>query len=94
MKLKKLKRKLKSHAAKELLRGRLSMDEFRKVFSVANNDAALAELNRKLPAVRYGSTAGAWANFWDWFVANWPDILNLILTLAPLFLEEHYEEDQ
>ena len=27
------------------------------------------------------------ANAWDWFVANWPEILKIIITIAPLLLE-------
>jgi hypothetical protein len=33
------------------------------------------------------------SNVWDWFVANWPKILNIILTIAPLLLMETERED-
>jgi len=33
-------------------------------------------------------------NLWDWFLANWPAILEIILTIAPLLLLEPRREDR
>lgn len=58
------------------------------------NDRIEAQIN---PWNRTDGLVGAdtktWlANLWDWFKANWPAILKMILTIAPLFLEPRHNE--
>jgi len=99
MNLKKLRRKLIKQAKRERRKGNMSRDEFLKVVAVADDPAALAELNTRVEeevyATRYSgvTVGGFFSNLWDWFVANWPKILNIVLTIAPMFLMEPKDED-
>ena len=69
-----------------------------RAIAVANDENALNELQRRIKLARMDpwsqpdNLVGAdWrtilSNLWDWFEANWPDILKIILTIAPLLLE-------
>jgi hypothetical protein len=35
-----------------------------------------------------------WSAIWDWFIENWPTILKVLLTLAPLMLEPGPDPDE
>lgn len=104
MKLSKLRRKLRNQARREYAAGNLDTVEFGKCMAVAGNDVALAELNETIerdvnPWNRADGLIGAdwktWlANVWDWFVANWPTILKIIITIAPLLILEPKHEDR
>lgn len=71
--------------------------------AVADNEVALNELqvlikDEKLdpwanPERLVGDWRDALRNLWDWFVENWPKILEFILTIAPLLLLEPKYED-
>ena len=98
MKLNKLRRKLKRQARKEeKLANRMAIDE------VLSDPLKLEMLNQRIEAevnpwnqdgVLMGAGWKDWlANAWDWFVANWPAILKIIITIAPLLLLEPKHED-
>jgi hypothetical protein len=104
MKLKKLRRKIRRQAKREWRAGRITRQQADHCLAVANaRDSILRKLNSRIenevnpwnrPAVLIGADwRGAVANVWDWFVANWPKILNIILTIAPLLLMEPKRED-
>ena len=103
MKLKKLRRKIRRQAKRELRAGRMTQQQSDQCEVVANNDLALQMLNERIenevnPWNRANGLIGAswkgwFSNAWDWFVANWPKILNIILKLAPLLLLEPDRED-
>lgn len=101
MKLAKLKRKTLRQARRELRYGRMTNKQMEIVEAVVNDKARLAKLNWQIeseinPWKRSDGLVGAdwktWlANVWDWFVENWPAILKLIMTIAPLFLLDEHE---
>ena len=99
MRLSKLRRKLIKQAKRERRKNNMSRNDFLKVVAVANDKTALAEVNRRIETEVYAtrlvgaSLGGFLSNLWDWFVANWPKILNIILTVAPLLLMEPKDED-
>lgn len=98
MKLSKLRRKLRRQIRRERLEG----DERFAVELILSDDDALDALNQRIEAevnpwnqqglIRGDREEWSWsewlANVWDWFVANWPTILKIILTIAPLLLLE------
>lgn len=95
MKLSKLRRKLRRQIRRERLEGKEKLA----VKLILNDDEALEVLNQRIetevnPWNQQGLIRGEWnwsewfANVWDWFVANWPAILKIILTIAPLLLLE------
>lgn len=94
MKLSKLRRKLRKQSRKaDKLAHRMAIDE------VLNSPLKLEMLNQRIEAeVNPWNSQGlvrreSWdwktwlANAWDWFLANWEEILRIILTIAPLLLE-------
>jgi len=104
MRLKALARRVKRQADRELRKGRLTSEEHRKVVAVTNNQHTLRMLRDKIRERRINPYEGPdrlvgmswkeiWANLWDWLVENWPTILRLILTIAPLLLMENPNED-
>ena len=101
MKLSKLRKKLRKQARKERdLKNRVAIE------SVMMDRRALEVLNQRIEAEvnpwnqdglirgdREGWDWKTWlANVWDWFVANWPKILEIIITIAPLLLLEPKRE--
>lgn len=101
MKLRTLRRKLRKQARKETsLKNRMAIQE------VLDDDLKLEMLNERIEAeVNPWTPQGlvrkenwdwkTWlANLWDWFVANWPTILKIIITIAPLLLEPQREKNR
>ncbi|MHC4302091.1 MAG: hypothetical protein ACYS7Y_32920 [Planctomycetota bacterium] len=102
MKLKKLKKKVLRQAKREYRRGTMSKAEYDAARNVANDKVALMKLNDRVerevnPWNRGDGLKGDFrtvlANIWDWFVENWPKILEIIMTIAPLLLLEPRRED-
>jgi hypothetical protein len=104
MRLKKLRKKIRRQVKREVRAGRMTRREAYRCEAVAANDAALRKLNERIenevnpwnpgPNNLIGMNWSGWvSNVWDWFVANWPKILNIILTIAPLLLMETERED-
>lgn len=103
MKLRRLRKKLR----KQIKRERLAGQELDAVNAVLNNEQALIALNERIEAevnpwnqqglIRGAQDGWDWktwlANVWDWFVANWPTILKIIITIAPLLLLEPKREN-
>lgn len=98
MNLNKLRRKLRRTARRELRQGVLTREEYQTATSIAKDNRALKELSNQIETVGlnpwenpkqfYSNGFGAiFGNFWDWFLENWPEILEMILTIAPMFLE-------
>jgi hypothetical protein len=102
MKLKKLRKKLRKQLRKETkLANRIRIEE------VLGSEEGLRMLNERIEAeVNPWNSQGLirgdrerwsfsewWANVWDWFVANWPKILEIIITIAPLLLLEPKREN-
>jgi len=102
MRLPKLKRKLQKQARSEYAKGNLSTEEYNACIALSENEVELAKFNDRIekdvnPWNRADGLIGAdwktWlANLWDWFVANWPTILQIIITIAPLLLEPNNED--
>jgi hypothetical protein len=103
MRLKKLRKKIRRQAKRELRANRITQQQADHCMAVAGaSDAVLRKLNSRIenevnPWNRADGLIGAsWSgwltNVWDWFVANWPKILNIILTIAPLLLEPARED--
>lgn len=100
MKLERLRNKTLRQARRELRAGRMTQDEMAKVEAVVANPVTLAELNLRVerdvnPWNRADGLTGGLkdvlTNVWDWFVKNWPAILKIIITIAPLLLEPKRE---
>ena len=104
MKLPKLRRKLRKQAKSEYRKGNIDREKYLLCLDLSNYDAALAQFNNKIekevnPWNRADGLIGAswsewFANLWDWFVANWPTILKIIITIAPLLLLEPQRDNQ
>lgn len=103
MRLSKLRKKTIRQAMRERRAGRMTDEQMAAVDAVVNDPVKLAELNERVekdvnPWNRADGLIGAdwreWlANVWDWFVENWPTILKIIITIAPLLLLEPERED-
>ena len=104
MKLKRLRKKIRRQARRELRAGRLTQQQADHCLAVSDaSDAVLRKLNSRIenevnPWNRANGLIGAswkgWlSNAWDWFTANWKLVLNIILTIAPLLLMETERED-
>jgi hypothetical protein len=102
MKIRKLRKKLRKQLRKETrLAARMSIE------MVLDSEEGLRQLNERIEAEvnpwnEQGLIRGdgdgwdfkTWlANVWDWFVANWPKILEIIITIAPLLLLEPKHAD-
>ena len=104
MKLKKLRRKIRRQVKREVRDGRMTRREAYRCELVAANDAALQKLNERIenevnpwnsgPSNLIRMNWSGWvSNLWDWVVTNWPEILKIILQIAPLLLLEPKRED-
>ena len=104
MNLNKLRRKIRRQAKRELRAGRNTQQQADHCLVIAGaHNEVLRKLNSRIenevnPWNRANGLIGAdwkgWlTNVWDWFVANWPKILNIILTISPLLLLEPERED-
>lgn len=104
MRLSKLRRKLVKQAKSEFKAGRLHERDYKICLALADNKEGLEKFNERIekdvnPWNRADGLIGMdwkeWLqNIWDWFVANWPAILNIIVTIAPLLLLEPSNEDR
>jgi len=99
MRLNKLRKKLRRQIRREKLVGK----ERKAVEAVLQDKPSLVSLNERIEAeVNPWNQDGligddrSWRQFlsdlWDWFVANWPKILEIILTIAPLLMEPPHED--
>ncbi len=104
MRLKKLRKKIRRQAKRELRAGRITQQQADHCMYVADaSDAVLRKLNSRIenevnPWNRADGLIGAswtgWvSNAWDWFAANWKSILSLVLKIAPLLLLNPKEDD-
>ena len=103
MRLKTLRRRTLRQARRELLRDSMSLDQYKQVVKVCDDNTTLAILNIRVerevnpwnyPSDLYGADwRTIFKNIWDWFVENWPAILRIILTIAPLLILEDGDED-
>jgi len=84
-------------------RAQVNSKEWKAVNDVCDNPAKLALLQAKIRTARLNPWQGPdklsgmdWkdilSNLWDYIKANWPEILRLILTIAPLLLEPKHED--
>lgn len=103
MNLNVLARKVRREARRDRRRGIISREEYNACVAVSEDWDALEQLNRRVEAEvnpwnQNGLVGADWrewlANLWDWFKENWPAILEIILTIAPLLLLEPEREDQ
>jgi hypothetical protein len=102
MRIKKLRRKVRQQARLGLLTGKMSERDYDAAIWVANSDTLLNKLNDRIeaevnPWKRADGLIGTdwnviWANLIDWFKANWPTILRIILTIV-LIMETNKDED-
>lgn len=103
MNLNVLARKVRREARRDRRRGVISREEYEACYAVTEDWDALEQLNRRVEAEvnpwnQNGLVGADWrewlANLWDWFKENWPEILRIILTIAPLLLLEPEDEDR
>ena len=103
MQLNKLARKVRREARRGRRRGVMTREEYQACLAVSEDWDALEQLNRRVEAEvnpwnQNGLIGVDWrewlSNLWVWFKENWPAILEIILTIAPLLLlEPNYDED-
>jgi len=97
--LRKLQRRTMRRARKELDSGNLHYRDYAKVLDVVGTEEGVRQLEAKIKEARLNPYEGPdrlmslgfrdiFANLWDWFKANWPAILEFIITIAPLLLLE------
>jgi hypothetical protein len=106
MRLSKLRGKVRRETRRGLRNGTMTEYQAKLAYALCDDDDALAELNERVerdvnPWNRADGLVGAgfkeWlANLWDWFKENWPEILAIIMKLAPLLLilEPRDDEDR
>jgi hypothetical protein len=104
MRIEKLRKKALRQVRREYRRGKATALQLSSVEAICADPVALKELHRRVeneinpwnrPADLYGMDwRTMWANLKDWFVANWPQILALIMKLLPLLLLEPKHEDR
>ena len=105
MRLSRLKKKVMRQAGRGRRNGSLSEAEYAACVKVVESREGLVKLNEQVEAEvnpwnRADGLKGdfkEWlANLWDWFQEHWPEILALILKLAPLLLilENNDDEDR
>ena len=101
--LRKLQRRAMRKARKELNLGNLHYADYIKVLEVVSTEDGLRTLEARIRGACLSPWEGPdrlmgmgvrelFSNLWDWFVANWPAILKIIITIAPLLLEPKYED--
>lgn len=91
-----LARKAARQAARELRRGNIDKNTYEVVMASCQDQAILTEWNQRIYDAKlnpwdhdglYGRVAAFdFASIWDWFAANWPKILEILLVIIPLFL--------
>jgi hypothetical protein len=85
-------------------RGRMEPGVYAHVVNVCNDPAKLAMWNKAIAEARLNPwefpatrLTGDWKDIvngiWDWFVANWPTILSILLKVLPLLMLEPQDED-
>jgi hypothetical protein len=104
MRLPKLRRKLRAQAKSEYAKGNIALAEYNACIALSENEVELAKFNAKIEAEvnpwnrtegLVGADPKTWlANLWDWFVANWPAILKIIMTFLPLLMLEPKRNDR
>ena len=101
-----LARKIRKQARRTHRRGDISLHEYQTCMAAANSEKSLTEINTQIklaglnpwenPEGLVGAGIGDFfRKLWDWFVENWPEILALIMKIAPLLiLADAYERKQ
>jgi hypothetical protein len=93
----KLARKARKQARREYRKGNIDRETYDHVLKASRDEQTLEEWNQRIysaqlnpwdhTGVLYGSLVGFdFSNIWDWFQENWPAILQMLLTILPLFL--------
>lgn len=104
MSKRRLRRKVRRQARREYRKGNMTREQYGAAMAVAASDEALVELQKRIDEQQLDPWKNPqrligvdwkefFANLWDWFVENWPKILEIILTIAPLLLLESRYED-
>lgn len=83
-------RKARRVARRAYWRGRMTREEYEQVKEAVKNPEVVARWQAKVEETH--KTPWRNGNFdfseiWEWFKENWPTILKILLTLAPLLLE-------
>ena len=100
----KLRRKVRKQARREYRKGNMTREQYGAAMAVTASDEALVELQNRIDEQQLDPWKNPqrligvdWremlSNLWDWFIENWPAILKIILTIAPLLLLEPRYED-
>ena len=103
MRLKTLRRRTLRQARRELRRDNMTLDQYKQVVKVCDDNTKLAILNIRVkqevnpwnhPSDLYGADwRTVFKNIWDWVKTNWPAILKIILTIAPLLILDEGDEN-
>jgi hypothetical protein len=95
-----LRRKARRQAFLSWVSKDISWEELHAVRVACRDDEVLTRWNQEITRARLnpwenggvltsGSGFGnAVSNLWDWFKANWPEILKILMTILPLILAE------
>lgn len=100
-----LRRKARRQAFRSWMANEMSWDEVRAVREACRDEEVLTRWNQEIARARLNpwenggvltSDSGfgnALSNLWDWFKANWPEILKILMTVLPLILSERKYAD-
>jgi hypothetical protein len=97
----KLARRLRRQARRQFWLGNIDLETRDKVYAVTYNETAMDEVEKKIKQFSpWGDGAGLigadWSTYfavvWDWVKEYWPQILKIILTIAPLLLMEENDD--
>lgn len=96
-----LARRARRQANREFRRGNIDEATLNMVLDACDSEKVLTEWNKQIYEARLnpwehpGVLMGFdWAVIWDWFVANWPKILEILFLILPLFLGENDEDSR
>jgi hypothetical protein len=95
-----LARRARRQARRALRQGEIDENAYELIVNATHNDRVLTEWNKQIyeaklnpwehPGVLMGFD---WQVIWDWFAANWPKILEILLALLPLLILEDRDAD-
>jgi hypothetical protein len=93
-------RKLRRVARRQWRHGKLDRETYQKIVNGSRNPSTVVKWKRAVengvsnaPWVQKAGVNEIFTTIWDWFLENWPQILEIILTLL-VFIEPPPQSDE
>ena len=95
----KLARKARRQARRARRRGDITSQMYTHIVKATNDPVVLDEWNYRIEIAGLNPWANksqlmgfSWEELWNWFEANWPKILEILLAILPLLVLEEENE--